>query len=121
MQEYGVEIELEVDDAKDDPAAAQLLADQVAADQGRAATQGHDPGGDVGSLAAGADHGVPVDVGIRLDQAVEPHDHVQQDVADHADPQTRRRDGLGLPHLTEAARVHLWPWPGRWPGRGRAR
>jgi hypothetical protein len=83
--------------------------------------RGHDPGGDVGSLAAGAAHGVPVGVGIRLDQAVEPHDHVQQDVADHADPQPRRRAGLGLPRLTEAARVHLWPWPGRWLGRGRAR
>jgi hypothetical protein len=44
---------------QDDPVAAQLLADQVAADQGRAATQGHDQGGDVGSLAAGADPACP--------------------------------------------------------------
>ena len=47
------------------------------------------------ALAAGADHGVPVDVGIRLDQAVEPHDHVQQDVADHADPHPAAGPGSG--------------------------
>ena len=66
-----------------EPGGVQLVRAQV---RGRAATQGHDPGGDVGSLAAGADHGVPVDVAIRLDQTIEPHDHIQQDVADHADP-----------------------------------